>query len=140
MRFWDASALVPLVIAQPRSDRLRSLLSTDPAIVCWWGTWVECASAVNRLVREGEFSAQEGRTAVRRFQELLAASAEVIASDHVRLRAIRLLAVHPLRASDALQLAAAIEWCRGHPVGASFVCLDTRLCEAAAIEGFEVLP
>jgi len=49
-------------------------------------------------------------------------------------RALRLLAVHPLRAADALQLAAALVWFRDHPAGLDFVCLDERLRTAALLD------
>jgi hypothetical protein len=58
----------------------------------------------------------------------------------LRERAIRLLAAHPLRAGDALQLAAALAWCDDTPAGETFVCLDGRLRDAARAEGFDLLP
>ncbi len=140
MRFWDASAVVPLVVEQPRSDAMRRLLSIDSGIVFWWGTPVECASAVARAVREGVFEVRDGRRVLRLLDDLWASAAEVLPSSQVRARAVRLLAVHPLRASDSLQLAAGLVWCGERPAGASFVCLDERLRNAAATEGFEVLP
>ena len=48
--------------------------------------------------------------------------------------------VHPLRAADALQLAAALLWTEGAAMGSQFVCLDQNLREAAVREGFTVLP
>lgn len=65
---------------------------------------------------------------------------EVPPSDAIRERARRLIALHPLRAADALQLAAALDWCGGNTRGESFVCLDDRLRGAATLEGFRVLP
>ena len=38
MRFWDASAIVPLVLDEPGRDALLDLLERDAAIVAWWGT------------------------------------------------------------------------------------------------------
>ena len=61
-------------------------------------------------------------------------------SDELRRRAARLLAVHPLRAADALQLAAALLWCEEQPHGEGLVSLDAKLRDAAAKEGFSVLP
>ena len=55
--------------------------------------------------------------------------------DSVREQAIRLLRLHPLRAADSLQLAAALEWAGSPPDGA-FVTFDERLRVAAAREGF----
>ena len=60
--------------------------------------------------------------------------------DKVRDEARRLVVTRYLRAADALQLAAALEWCAGVPHAAGFVCLDDRLRLAAAMEGFRVLP
>jgi predicted nucleic acid-binding protein len=47
---------------------------------------------------------------------------------------------HPLRAADALQLAAALIWCEEQPHGETFVSLDDRLRGAASKEGFTLAP
>jgi predicted nucleic acid-binding protein len=57
----------------------------------------------------------------------------------VREQAYRMLRVHPLRAADALQLAAALVASEFEPRALPFVTLDSRLAEAAAREGFELL-
>ena len=59
MRFWDASALVPLVVDQPASARVKALLQEDRALVVWWGSVVECWAAFARLRREGVFSVDD---------------------------------------------------------------------------------
>jgi predicted nucleic acid-binding protein len=46
--------------------------------------------------------------------------------------------VHPLRAADALQLAAAVVAAEGIPASLSIVTLDERLAAAARREGFVV--
>ena len=43
---------------------------------------------------------------------------------------------HPLRAADALHLAAAMIWRRRRPRKHTFVCLDGRLADEAGKEGF----
>ncbi len=48
--------------------------------------------------------------------------------------------IHPLRAADAMQLAAALVWTEDATSGAEFVCLDQNLREAALKEGFTILP
>ena len=58
----------------------------------------------------------------------------------LRERAGRLLRRHPLRAADALQLAAALAWTEHAPGGERFVCLDDRLRVAATREGFAISP
>jgi hypothetical protein len=65
---------------------------------------------------------------------------EIEPSPAVRENAGRVLLLHPLRAADALQLAAALVWAGGRPAGHELVCLDERLREAAAREGFAILP
>jgi hypothetical protein len=71
---------------------------------------------------------------------ILAGCEIVLASEPARQRALRLLAVHPLGAADALQLAAALIWTRESPAGVGLISADARLREAASREGFEVLP
>lgn len=71
---------------------------------------------------------------------LLSHAVEVRPEEEVRIEAQRLVLTHPLRAADALQLAAAIQWREAQGRTAHFVCLDDRLRMAAAMEGFQVLP
>jgi len=49
-----------------------------------------------------------------------------------------LLGLHPLRAADALQLAAALEACEHQPKGFVFITADRRLADAAKETGFTV--
>ena len=65
---------------------------------------------------------------------------EVQPSELLRGTTERLLAVHALRAADALQLAAALQWCQRQPVDRHLVSFDTRLRDAAYKEGFTILP
>jgi hypothetical protein len=37
MRYWDSSALVPLVATEAATARLDALLAADPVILTWWG-------------------------------------------------------------------------------------------------------
>ena len=59
-------------------------------------------------------------------------------SERVRQRALRLLRVHPLRAADALQLAAALVAASEEPADLELVSSDARLSAAARQEGFVV--
>lgn len=54
MRFWDASAVIPLCVSDPNSETMRKLAREDEAMVVWWGTIVECHSAFSRLRRVGD--------------------------------------------------------------------------------------
>lgn len=140
VRFWDTSAIVPLVLNEPGSQAVRTLFEHDRDIYAWWGTRIECTSAIVRAVRDQRLSGTEERFARRDQADLFATIREVAPSEDVRGRAERLLATHPLRAADALQLGAALVWSRERPVGLAFVSLDRRLREAASKEGFTVLP
>lgn len=137
MRFWDSSAVVPLILEQPLSARSRELLDEDPDVVIWWGTPLECASAFARLRGEGALSPREEAELVRTLAELRSGWYEMVPGDLVRAQAHRVLRLHPLRAADALQLAAALEWA-GAPSGETLITFDERLGAAAALEGFVV--
>lgn len=139
MKFWDASAVVPLLLAEPQSLRLRRLARADPEIVVWWGTDVECTSAIARQHREGALTEAGARGAYERLAKLSRMWQEAEPGDVVREVAHRLLRVHALRAADALQLAAAILASRTRPSSLDFVTLDERLAAAARVEGFPVI-
>jgi predicted nucleic acid-binding protein len=140
LRFWDSSALLPLLAEQTASEAMNVLLREGEDLVVWWGTWAECAVAISRLKREDsldEESEQETRVVL---DEIAADWTEVEPIDDMRLLASLLSKDHPLKTADALQLAAALRWCEGDTTGRSFVCLDNRLREAAMGEDFGVLP
>jgi uncharacterized protein len=139
MRFWDASAVVPLLVPEAASDAIVGLLDEDPEMLVWWGTPVECTSALTRRERAGALAAAGVRDAADRLRRLAASWGEVVPGDAVRTTAQRLLRVHPLRAADALQLAAAIVASEQDAASLPFVCLDERLGEAAAREGFPIV-
>jgi len=139
MKFWDASALVPLCVDQPESPRVKALLDEDRAMVVWWGSVVECWSAFARLRREGVFRVGDEEQARGLLQTLQESWVEMLPSEDVRVRAGRLLRVHPIRSADALQLAAALVWA-GSPPSGEIVAFDRRLQEAACLEGLTARP
>lgn len=136
MRFWDSSAIVPLLVVEPATATVLSEFDRDPDLVVWWATDVECVSALARLEREGNLAGTGMGLALRRLDALAAAWHSVQPVERVRTTAIRLLRVHALRAGDALQLAAALAASEAHPATLPFVSLDQRLREAAEREGF----
>jgi uncharacterized protein len=138
VRFWDSSAIVPLLVGQSGSERVDEWFRADPEIALWTLTGVEITSALWRLVREGALAEAEAGLAEQRAAELAAASRTVVDVDAVKSYAQRLLRVHSLRAADALQLAAALVWANGHPQGRFLCTLDDRLAQAARREGFVV--
>lgn len=139
MRFWDSSAIVPLVCAEAESRRCRFWLREDPVVIVWSLAATEVISAVARKRREGRLERPAFTVAKRRLQKLEDAWSEVAEIDAVRARARRLLEIHALRAADALHLAAALVAFEERTAGLAFVTFDTRLGDAAEREGFTVL-
>ena len=139
MKFWDASAVVPLVTLEKETGECRTLLAEDTDIVVWFLTPVDVISALARRLREKSLKPIEFRKAKEQLAALERAWSEVISVERVRERARRLLETHPLRAADSLQLAAALLTSEETPQGFSFVTLDRRLSDAAAKEGFDVI-
>lgn len=139
MRFWDTSGIVPLLLEQEASPSVTRLLSDDPEMAAWWGTSVECASAAARLRREERLTVAEEDAVLQLVARLRESWSEVRPSAEVVDHATRLLRIHPLKAADALQLAAARVWA-GSGAGAELVTFDERLALAARLEGFRVLP
>jgi predicted nucleic acid-binding protein len=139
LRFWDSSALVPILVVQAVSPRILALYKKDPEVVVWWAARVECESAVVRLERQDMLPPKEAAIARRRLDVLARSWQEVPALDGLRDHACRLLRVHTLRAADSLQLAAALIAAEQRPAALHFVCLDERLAFAADREGFPVI-
>jgi predicted nucleic acid-binding protein len=134
--FWDTSALVPLCVRQ-RSTSQAITLYKGYEVVVWWATAVEIASALARLARMKQLDSGAWVQA----RGLAAALAErwsvVQPSDALRAHATRLVNQYDLRAADALQLAAALEWCEKLPQGRVFVTADQALQQAALVSGFD---
>ena len=101
-------------------------------------TPVETTSAFARLARAGELDQHQFQMAMTRLAALREMWIEVQPSEGLRKLAEDLIQRHPLRAADALQLAAAMIWSRRHPRKRAFVCLDGDLAGAAGTEGFAV--
>lgn len=139
MKFWDASALASLIIEDSFSPRAGELSLQDAARVVWWGSEVECVSAIARMERLNALGAEAVLVALERLERLVSAWREVPPSPTLRKAALRLLRLHPLRAADALQLAAAMMAGEGAAGPLPFVTFDARLADAARREGFSVL-
>ena len=139
MKFWDASAILPLLVDERTSARVATVYEDDDRQIVWCLTEVEAISALARRERQGGDASdvERARTTLRILSERWE---EVTSLQSVRSRAIRLLGTHGLRAADALQLAAALIFCDEQTESLPFVCLDDRLAAAARKERFPVLP
>lgn len=139
MRFWDASAVVSLIVDEPRRAALFRMIEEDGDLLVWWGTPVEVASALARRERERELTADVASAAFDALHEISASWHEVVPSDAVRRTAVRLLRSHALRAADSTQLAAALVAADHDARTLPIVCLDERLAAGARREGFAVI-
>lgn len=139
MKFWDASAVVPLLVAETGTKPLQALAARDSELMVWWATPIECASAIARLERESALGERAAAAAFDRLNALAASWHEIDAVEAVREAAIRFLRVHPLRAADAQQLAAAFIASEGRPSSLELVTCDDHLAAAARREGFVVV-
>ena len=139
MRFWDSSAIVPLLVMESQRERALSLLERDTVMLVWWATPVELCSAIARHERSGDLSVGDAASVLERLEALALSWHELQPTARLRRTAQRLLRVHPLRSADALQLAAAMTASGGEVPSLEFVSLDDRLNEAARREGFRVL-
>lgn len=140
MRFWDASALVPLLVPERTTAVVARLLRSDPEIVVAWTATIECVSACVRRHRERIASDVQLAGALNRLRHL---------SDHwniaeptnlLRSAAEKLVARHALRTGDAIQIASATVAAEGVDGALDFVCFDRRLALAATTEGLRVMP
>lgn len=138
MRFWDSSAIVPLLVRQSVSALADRWLTEDSHVVTWTFTPVEVTSALWRLVRENALAENEVHHIDARAAEFVSASHVVVDIDSVKSLAQRLLRVHALRAADAMQLGAAMLWAGTRTQSCTLLTFDDRLAAAARREGFAV--
>ena len=136
MKFWDSSAVVPLLVPEVMSGSMQRLYAGDPLMVAWWATEIECTSAIARRQRLGQLPENVAAEAFVRLKALREGWHEVEPGEELRESAKRLLRVHDLRTADALQLAAAVYVAEARPSTLEFVSLDDRLLAAARREGF----
>ena len=133
--FWDTSALVPLCVSQVNTSQAYVFESKYRAVV-WWETPVEITSALVRLHRAKAISALDYANATLQAEGLANLWQQIAPSVEIARDARTLLELYPLRAADALQLSAVLEWCEGAPKGKVFLTFDKRLGEAAGLAGF----
>lgn len=105
-------------------------------------TRVEVPAALWRKHRAGELSGPAAGTLVRRFEADLLTPRFVAVGISVELLdlAATLTARHALRAYDAVQLTSALILRRASAAVESFACFDVQLRDAAAREGFTLVP
>jgi predicted nucleic acid-binding protein len=139
MKFWDTSALVPLLIREDSTDSVLRIIEEDPEMAVWWGTETECLSALARREREKQLLRGDVTAAEKDLNHILSGALEITPSQELRRHARRLLMTHPLRAADAFQLAAAMILAGDLPAEVAIVTFDHNLAACAQREGFLTL-
>lgn len=139
MNFWDSSAILPILIHETSTPKMLEIIRADREMYVWWGSEVECVSAISRLERERPGS-EVIALALERLRLLREGWNEIAPGAILRESAKRLLRVHAIRAANALQLAAATVLAGHERESLHFVSLDERLRDAATREGFQTLP
>lgn len=140
MRFWDSSAIVPLLVTERETKQCVEAFQADQNVLVWTMSKIEVFSALCRRFREGALKEGDFDSAGKRMNDFFNISFEIVAISKVKARALRLLQVHPLRAADALQLASALIVTQEDPSKLTIMCFDQRLALAAKIEGFIINP
>src|SRR5690242_18032218 len=130
--FWDTSAIIRICVPCQASSQAKVLLRTHAPVV-WWAARVEIRSALERLRADGNISVAGYVASRQRLDLLLPSWREIQPTD----LACAQLERFRLRASDALQLAAALAWSKQKPKQRLFVCNDRKLSHAAKQAGFE---
>jgi uncharacterized protein len=140
--FIDTSALVKRYVKEKGSAWVRSAVkpSSGNTIIVATITQVEIMSAVARRQREGSISARIAKTLRLLMDRHFKHEYEVISmTSSIVTKAKDLLAQHPLRAYDAVQLATAVTahdtLVANHLTAPTFVCSDTRLLDVAEALG-----
>lgn len=139
MRFWDTSALVPMIVAEPASEFVGQLIKADSEVIVAWTAPIECASACVRRHREGAVSDANLAAALGRLRDLQGHWHIAEPTPALATLAERVVVRHALRAGDAIQLASAIAVGGAGVHSLEFVCFDKRLNLAAITEGLRMI-
>ena len=141
--FADSSALVKLYVAEEGADVVRGLSD----LVVSQLARVEVVAALWRKVRARELAPADAHLLIADFEADYGGVgdeppklAAVAVAPSVTEVAARLAVVHGLRGYDAVQLASALEAARADPELTRFAAFDGDLREAAAAEGFALVP
>jgi uncharacterized protein len=144
VKFWDSSAIVPLLVEERNSRECRDLSRADRHMVVWEYTETEVTSGLVKATRLTPPLSQDDLDGALERLDALAGRWEVVEAatrtqvNGAKERARQLMRSHELRAGDALQLAAAMR--RFDPsMNRDFVVSDGKLADAAGAEGFNVI-
>jgi predicted nucleic acid-binding protein len=136
--FADSSALAKRYLDEPGSDEVRAIpgrLAISALAL------VEVASAIWRKSREGTIEPYEASVLHADLDADRAHRYAIVApTSRVLADAASLVARHPLRTLDAIQLSSALAVQRAQPEPVTFATFDRALARVALVERLEVLP
>lgn len=140
--YFDTSALVKLYLAEQGSDVVLDLASDQS--FDWLAildlTLVEFRSMARRRERAQEIGSDQAERIVELVEAHASSTFLVQATTReIQDEARRLLDTRPLRTLDALQLAGCLSIRASVAPPLTFVCADTRLCDAAIQEGVDTI-
>src|SRR5262245_40134504 len=121
--FSDSSALAKRYIADERSEDFDKLLVAASSLAVSVLCLPELISALCRRLRERFLTKSQYAAAKAALEADLADTTVIAMTDEVLLTGIRLLELHPLRASDAIQISSALAWRAD-----AFASADIRAC------------
>jgi uncharacterized protein len=133
--YFDTSAVVPLLIAEPGSARAASLWDGADRVVSVRLTYPETRAALAQAERLDRLTARQLRDAVAAFDSLFGGIDLVEVDDALARRAGELAEARRLRGYDAVHLAAAG---RVQDPNVVVVAGDGSLLDAATAEGLAV--
>lgn len=133
--YFDTSAVLPLLVAEPGSARAASLWDGADRIASVRLIYPEARAALAQAERLGRLTARQLRDAVTEFDSLFEEIDLVEVDDALARRAGELAEARRLRGHDAVHLAAAD---RVRDPNVVVVAGDGALLDAAAAEGMAV--
>lgn len=102
--------------------------------------YVEVRAAFARARRERRLTASEARSVARALDQRWTQLGIIELDDTLAREASALADAHPLRASDAVHLAAALSVAAEETHSVTFACWDSRLWDEAQTFGFVMAP
>lgn len=130
----DASALVKRYVNEPGSAAVLSLLARDPVATSPLSE-VEIASALARRYREGVLTRRDLERGMAALRTDIGSIAVIELVAEITHAAVALVARHPLRAGNSVQLASCLHLRRQATDEVRVLAFDARLNDAARAEG-----
>jgi len=131
--FFDSSALAKRYVEEVGSDRVQDILSSATSLTVSVLCIPEIVSALCRRRREQRLSQQQYLSAKQALFVDIDDMIVVSSTRQVIARAVEILERWPLRSSDSIHVASAVEWS-----AQLFVSSDERQCAAARAYGLQV--